>query len=213
MIKRILFLLLLTPLIFTAPIQNAEADIEVYTPDQSVVVESKALDPRGQILRDYLAKHNSPLQFHAQDFIDAADTYNVDWKLVPAIAGVESTFGKHTPGGGYAGPSYNGWGWGVYGNQALYFGSWRAGIFTVTKGLKEGYIDKGLTDPYSMNRKYASSQAWGKNVAFFLNDIDTFAKNYPKNRTAEAQTQQIEPVIAGNSANTNSFYTQLALLK
>ncbi len=96
----------------------------------------------------------------------------MDWKLVPAIAGVESTFGKFTPGG------YNGWGWGVYGTQALYFNSWRDGIFTVSKGLKENYINNGLTDPYSMNRIYAASPVWGSKVAYFMNDIDQFSKTH-----------------------------------
>ncbi|MDO8618380.1 MAG: hypothetical protein Q7R49_00380, partial [Candidatus Daviesbacteria bacterium] len=74
----------------------------------AVEVQSKQLDDKAEILSSYLSKHNSPLQYHSQDFIDAAKQYNLDWKLVPAIAGVESTFGKHIPGG------YNGWGWGVY---------------------------------------------------------------------------------------------------
>ncbi len=66
-------------------------------------VEAKKLDRKAEILAQYLAKYNSPLQYHAQDFIDAANTYKLDWKLVASIAGVESTFGKFIPGG------YNGW--------------------------------------------------------------------------------------------------------
>lgn len=138
-------------------------------------IDAKKQDPRTQILSDYFAKYNSPLEPHAQDFIDAADQYGVDWKLVPAIAGVESTFGKHVPHG-----TYNGWGWGVYGDQALGFKSWRDGIFTVTGGLKQNYINKGLTTPYAMNRVYAASPAWGWKVTFFINDLDKFAKGYPE---------------------------------
>jgi hypothetical protein len=135
-------------------------------------VEAKQLDSRAATLAAYFRKYNSPLEYQAQDFIDAADEYKMDWKLVPAIAGVESTFGKHIPGG------YNAWGWGVYGDQSLGFTSWRDGIFTVTGGLKRGYIDKGLTDPYSMNRIYAASPTWGAKVTHFLVDIDKFASNY-----------------------------------
>lgn len=145
--------------------------------NQIYTVKSKKLDERAELLADYLAKHNSPLQYHAQDFVDAADTYGVDWKLVPSIAGVESTFGKFIPGGHGPYISYNAWGWGVYGDQALGFNSWRDGIFTVTGGLKQNYINKGLTDPYSMNKIYAASPHWGKNVTFFLNDLDRFSKS------------------------------------
>ncbi|MBI2314596.1 glucosaminidase domain-containing protein, partial [Candidatus Daviesbacteria bacterium] len=122
-----------------------------------------------------LAKFNSPLQYHAQDFVDAADAYRLDWKLIPSIAGVESTFGKHIPGG------FNAWGWGVYGTQAIYFDSWRDGIFTLAKGLKEGYLDKGLKDPYAMNRVYAASPHWGKNVTFFMQDLEKFASEFVDN--------------------------------
>ena len=133
-------------------------------------IEAKKLDPQAQILAKYLAKYNSPLEYHAQDFIDAAREYELDWRLVPAIAGVESTFGKFTPGG------FNGWGWGVYGTQAIYFNSWREGIFTVSEGLREKYINRGLTNPYLMNRAYAASPKWGSKVTYFIEDIEKFAK-------------------------------------
>lgn len=171
--NKILLLILLILLGFTFggfPVKNSEETKAV--PDEIV---AKQFDPRAQILADYFASYNSPLQYQAQDFIDASDTYNVDWKLVPAIAGVESTFGKHIPNG-----TYNGWGWGVYGNQALGFKSWRDGIFTVTEGLRKNYIDKGLTTPYTMNRVYAVSPAWGWKVSFFMNDLEKFAKDYPE---------------------------------
>lgn len=144
-------------------------------PPQSLQqIESKKIDRQAEILTNYLAKFNSPLQYHAQDFVDAANTYQVDWKLVTAIAGVESTFGKFIPGG------YNAWGWGVYGTQAIYFNSWREGVFTVTKGLKENYIDKGLTDPFAMNKIYAQSKTWGSRVAFFIEDLKKFEEEYIK---------------------------------
>lgn len=163
----LVFLLILSFFLLSARLVLAEKS-EVY--NQIVPqIESKKIDNRAKVLSDYLAKYNSPLQYHAQDFIEAADTYKLDWRLIPAIAGVESTFGKHIPGG------FNAWGWGVYGNQAIYFNSWRDGIFTIAKGLREGYLNKGLTDPYTMNKVYAASPFWGSKVAYFLNDLETFA--------------------------------------
>lgn len=135
-------------------------------------IEAKKIDQKAEILSAYLAKHNSPLQYHAQDFIDAANEFGLDWRLVASIAGVESTFGKFIPGG------YNGWGWGVYGKNAIYFKSWKDGIFTVSRGLKENYIDKGLTEPYEMNRVYAASPVWGRKVSFFMTDLEKFANDY-----------------------------------
>lgn len=158
----------------------------------SYQVESKKLDNRAKILSEYLAQFNSPLQNHAQDFIEAADTYNLDWKMVASIAGVESTFGKHIPGG------YNAWGWGVYGTQAIYFNSWRDGIFTVSKGLRENYLNKGLTDPYSINRIYAASPSWGKNVSYFMQDLEKFASDFKIDKQEITQLDKA-PMIAAIS--------------
>lgn len=155
-------------------------------------VSYKQLDERAKILSDYLASYHSPLQYHAQDFIDAANEYGLDWKLVVSIAGVESTFGKQIPGG------FNGWGWGVYGSQAIYFSSWREGIFTVSKGLKENYISRGLTDPYSMNRRYAASPAWGRKVAYFMNDLEKFANKF-ESETIDLSRVESTPRIAAVS--------------
>lgn len=149
-------------------------------------VDSKQLDERAKILQAYLQKYNSPLQYHAQDFIDAADANQMDWKLVPAIAGVESTFGKFIPGGlNTPYTSYNAWGWGVYGTQSLGFKSWRDGIFTVSTGLKQNYIDKGLTDPYAMNKVYAASPVWGQKVSYFLADLEKFTNEYQAQKQNE----------------------------
>lgn len=136
------------------------------------VSNAKKVDKKALILAKYLQKYDSPLQYHAQDFVDAANANGLDWKLLPSIAGVESTFGKHIPGG------YNAWGWGVYGNQALGFRSWKEGIFIISKGLKENYVNRGLTNPYEMNRIYAASPSWGGKVVYFMNDLDNFARQY-----------------------------------
>lgn len=172
--KLIIFILLtLTFTLFTKSqkVEVRAVDAEIKPLDQ--IVLAKKLDPEAQILQKYLSKYNSPMQYHAQDFIDAARTYNIDWKLLPAIAGVESTFGKFIPGG------YNAYGWAIYNSNSRFgFESWRDGMFVVAKGLRENYLNKGLTDPYSMNRIYAASPTWGSKVSYFLADITKFEKSY-----------------------------------
>lgn len=162
-------------------------------------IQAKKSDIETKILTGYLSQFNSPLQYHAQDFVDAAKTHNVDWKLVPAIAGVESTFGKFIPGG------YNAWGWGVYGTQAIYFTSWRDGIFTVTKGLKENYINKGLTDPYSMNTIYAASPFWGGRVSYFITELEKYEQQYKLQHPTE---EAVNPEV-----KVAAFSGQLALVE
>ncbi|OGE30506.1 hypothetical protein A2631_00280 [Candidatus Daviesbacteria bacterium RIFCSPHIGHO2_01_FULL_44_29] len=210
---RFLFLGLVIPFLFNTTKVVAEAH-RIQQPTQEMRVEVKEIDQRALILRDYFAKFNSPLQAHAMDFIDAADTYQLDWKLIPAITGVESTFGKFVPGGTDPNfTSHNGWGWGVYGTQAIYFKSWREGIFTVAEGLKKNYIDKGLTTPFTINPKYAASKAWGGHVEFFLRDLNEFAASY-NHFSMEAATPAADklPVIHANVENkTAGISAKLAL--
>ena len=161
------FLILLSSLPNTGVVGSQVMEREVA--DQ---VEAQMFDQQAQVLADYFRKYNSPLQHSAQDFIDAAKMYELDWKMLPAIAGVESTFGKAIPGG------YNAYGWGVYGTQAIYFASWREGIFTVSKGLSENYLNRGLTNPYSINRVYAASPTWGGKVSYFMRDLERFSDNH-----------------------------------
>lgn len=181
---------LFLPLIFSNTHVLAEKSVEKN--QVSVQIETKKLDGRTKILSEYLARFNSPLQYHAQDFIDASQVYGLDWRMLPAIAGVESTFGKQIPGG------FNAWGWGVYGSQAIYFKSWRDGIFTIARGLRENYLNRGLTDPYSMNKVYASSPYWGGKVSFFMQDMEKFAINFEADKNQIAYAGKTPEIAVGS---------------
>lgn len=188
--KKQIFFLLIT-IFFTllsVSAHKVEATSQILVEKQSGQVEAKQLDKKAQVLAAYLEQYDSPLQYHAQDFIDAAKLYNLDWKLVAAISGVESTFGKFIPGG------YNGWGWGVYGTQAIYFNSWTEAIYTISKGLRENYVDKGYTEPFTMNRIYAASPFWGSKVTYFMNDLDKFASQFIAENTKIEDTPKIAAV-------------------
>lgn len=161
-------------LLLSSPNLPASLDIKQLVGKEGIT-EVKKIDKKALILTKYLERYHSPMKYHAQDLIDAANRYDLDWKLLPAIAGVESTFGKHIPGG------YNAYGWGVYGTNRIYFKSWRDGMFTVAKGLKENYVNRDLTNPYVMNRIYASSPTWGGRVSYFMNDLENFSKKYQLN--------------------------------
>lgn len=138
----------------------------------NLVVQENKVDSRVLKLEKYLIKHNSPLAENAHDFVDAADKYNLgeNWALVAAIAGNESTFGKHIPPA-----SHNAWGWGIPtgARSGIGFKSWKDGIYTVTKGLSEKYIAKGADTPEKMAPIYAPpSRTWGRNVRWFMNQIE-----------------------------------------
>jgi len=172
--------LLLKTLYYTENVKQAVPSNLNRVELQTVQIKRQPIDNRKKILADYLAKYNSPLQPYAGDFVDAADANGIDWRLVAAISGVESTFGKHTPGS-LVGQSisYNGWGWGVYGTKALYFDSWTHGINTVSAGLGKNYVAKGRVTPDQIGKIYAASPTWSIKVNYFLKDMDKFAATYP----------------------------------
>lgn len=128
-------------------------------------------DSRITKLEAFLTAYNSPLAADAGHFVKEADRLGLDWRLVAAICGVESTFGKHIPAN-----SYNGWGWGVFTgtNDGVHFSSWKDGITQVSEGLKYRYIDKGATSIDAMGKIYAASPTWSMKVKFFIEKIDAF---------------------------------------
>lgn len=133
-------------------------------------------DERVDQLRAYLTNHNSPLTQESAHFVAEADRLQLDWRLVAAIAGTESTFGKHTPPG-----SFNAWGWGIpTGAQSgIAFESWNEGITEVSEGLANRYIARGAVTIEHIGRIYAASPRWAGNVRFFLTKIETFTPSEP----------------------------------
>src|SRR4051812_15255844 len=51
-------------------------------------------DPRLQTLRDFFAKLDCPAWDYASTFLEAADAYALDWRLLPSLSWVESSGGK-----------------------------------------------------------------------------------------------------------------------
>jgi len=135
-------------------------------------VATAKVDERVTKLKAYLETHNSPMSTEAEHFIREADRLEMDWKLVAAIAGVESTFGKHVPAN-----SYNGWGWAIFTgqNDGRHFTDWKEGITVVSEGLRYKYMDKGLVTIEQMGRRYAASPTWSVKVRYFLQKIEDFS--------------------------------------
>lgn len=164
--KKIVMLIIFIAVLFTQSIQIVSADIPVVTESARVKRDKTGVDYdyRINLLKSYLKSHNSPLTKYSYNFINTADKYGLDWRLVPAISGVESTFGKNIPG-----DSYNAYGWA---NGAYYFESWEDSIEVVSKALREKYIDRGANTLPKIARRYAASPSWEWKVRYFMNKID-----------------------------------------
>lgn len=118
-------------------------------------------------LRNFLESYNSPFSTKATYLVEITDKYGIDWKLIPAISGVESTFGRQIPYN-----SYNAYGWA---NGTYKFNSWEESFEKVAKTLKEKYIDRGLDTPEKIGPVYAPpSKTWVGKVHYFMNKLENF---------------------------------------
>lgn len=62
---------------------------------EETILAEPIVDERVEKIEKYFARHNLPMQHHAEDFIKSADKWGLEhWNLVPAIAMIESTGGK-----------------------------------------------------------------------------------------------------------------------
>lgn len=158
----ILIVFLLTPLTI------------VYASTPSAQLEKQAVGGtvdshrRVATLYNFLDKYNSPLKIHARTFVEQAERYNLDYRLLVAISGVESTFGRQLPYN-----SYNAWGWGIYGDNMIRFASYPEAISTISQSLRENYINKwGAQNVYQIGRFYAASPTWAQRVVYFMGKIE-----------------------------------------
>ncbi len=175
--KKLILFFLTIVLLFSTPTQNAKATTKASGASAVLITTSNTTqeDYRVKVLRKYLEQYDSPLAPYADSFVENADKYNLDWRFVAAISGLESTFGKQIPYG-----TYNGWGWGIYGTNRIYFGSWDEGISTVSEGLRVKYMDTwGAQDVYQIGKIYAASPTWAQRVTFFMNQIEAFKLRNP----------------------------------
>jgi len=130
------------------------------------VLESDIIDNdiRLSQLEAFLENYHSPLSGYCREFIVSADRYEVDWRLVPAIAGVESSFGKRT-----LPSSFNAYGWDG-GNY--YFENWSASIELMNRKMRENYYAKGLDTPQKIGPVYAPpTPSWSNKVGYFMRKI------------------------------------------
>jgi hypothetical protein len=137
---------------------------------QPLKVKAEARDPLDGIdyrklrLYHFLKEKDSPLKTHTDDFIHAADVWDIDWRLLPAITGLESAYGTRLVPN-----SYNGYGWaGGY----FYFEGWDQSIFYVSRKLKNKYYQQGLNTPYKIGSVYAPPNPhWGGLIASIMTEI------------------------------------------
>ncbi|MBP6882473.1 MAG: hypothetical protein KBC15_02880 [Candidatus Levybacteria bacterium] len=132
--------------------------------------EIKIADSRTELLRQFFSKYKSPLEPYAQEFVKWADTYDLDFRLLPAIAMQESNLCTKNREG-----SNNCWGFGVYGTKYKTFESYPQAIETISKTLAIKYRDKhGLVTPDEIQQMYtpSSNGSWAFSVNHFMASLE-----------------------------------------
>lgn len=134
----------------------------------SVSGEIVEADARPELIRNYLETNNSALAPYSQILVETADEYGLDYRLLTAIAQKESGLCKVIPEG-----SHNCWGWGIHSAGTLKFSSYEEGIETVSRGLREFYLDQGYVTVEEIMKKYAhpSSTTWAEGVSLYMKQI------------------------------------------
>ncbi|OGH19879.1 MAG: hypothetical protein A3D74_04735 [Candidatus Levybacteria bacterium RIFCSPHIGHO2_02_FULL_37_13] len=125
-------------------------------------------DARVEIVRQFFEQYKSPLEPFASTVIKVADTYDLDFRLIPAIAMQESNLCKRSPEN-----SFNCWGFGIYGQKVTRFSDYEEGIEAVTKTLALKYKADGLDTPQEIMRRYTpqSNGSWAESVEYFMDQL------------------------------------------
>jgi len=150
-----------------------KSGVQIYAslPSDYPSVSGKVLgaDARSALVGGYLNLYNSPMEPYAAYIVEVSDRYDLDYRLTTAIAQKESNLGKRMP----SFDCYNAWGLGIHSEGTWCFDSWEEGIETVSKILKEEYIDKGYLTVEEIMTKYAHplSTTWADGVNNFMSQM------------------------------------------
>ena len=129
-------------------------------------------DSRAIIVKNYLTRYDSPLAPYARHLVETADRYQLDYRLLVAIARQESGLCRIIPAG-----SHNCWGYGIYGDNVIRFANYPEAMEVVAAGLKKNYIDKGLDTPEKIMAKYTPPSLkiggpWAKGINQFFDELE-----------------------------------------
>lgn len=130
-------------------------------------ISAQKHDMRAVQMREVLSQYDSPMVGLEDVLIQTAQKYGLDWTLLAAIAGTESSFARRMP---YQ--CNNPYGWGIYGSNKICFESLEASIEGVASGLFAKY---NLSTLESIAHTYntVSTDSWISHTRFFMRKIKT----------------------------------------
>jgi len=136
---------------------------EKSSPTLMVSVIKTEKDNRAEKLENYLISKGSPMAADAQSLVKIADKYGLDWKFLPAIAGVESTYGQAVPGN-----SYNPYGWN---NGKANFATWAVASDYVAGQIVTRWGAGDQISAWKIGPSYAACPTWAVRVTSNMKQI------------------------------------------
>ncbi len=129
-------------------------------------------DSRPALVKNYLKKYGSVLEPYSDEIVAVSDEYDLDYRLLVAIAQQESNLCKKIPEN-----SFNCWGFGIYGDKVTRFDNYSQAFEIIAKTLKKNYIDQGLDTPEKIMAKYTPPSLelggpWARGVSQFLSEME-----------------------------------------
>jgi hypothetical protein len=126
----------------------------------SQVEKSPSEDPRLNALRKFFTTLKCPLASAAEVFLAEADSHNLDWRLLPSLAIIET-------GGGRVSRGNNIFGWN---NGNASFPSLGAAIHQVAKTLADGSAYKNKT-LIGLLKTYNPVQGYAEKVQLMMSQV------------------------------------------
>ena len=131
-------------------------------------LEYSAASPGAQEIDGYLQRKQSPMAGVGSALSDYSRQYNVDPRLIIAISGAETTFGRHLCA------DNNAWNWFHHRNCAQSpFENYPQGAERVTRFMRSSYLNRGYTTIELIRYKYCTSgcENWISLVSAFHNEM------------------------------------------
>ena len=171
--KKLILIVLISLILFTMPKSVAGENV-AGTSAQIAILEKKndsvsIIAQKKLAIQRLLKKYNSPLLDEVDSFVSACIAYDLDCYLLPAISGLESTFGKFI----YPN-SHNPFGWV---GELIMFKNWSQSIHAVGKGLRENYLNNGADTVEKIAPIYAASTTWSSRVSYFISEFKKEEEN------------------------------------
>ncbi len=118
-------------------------------------------DRRYDKLENFFRSFGCPAPYYARDYVDAADTFEIDYRLLPAISLVESTCGLHQR-------HNNRWGWD---SARTPFASVKEGLRYITRQLAHGRFYKNKTLAQKIHT-YNPDPRYERKIEMLMRKID-----------------------------------------